>query len=210
MAEVTYRCTKLEVTPTKAKYATDEDVELQVSIIWERRSLGAGMSLDWWGHVYLNSISPANLIDSPWFSHVPWTTVDEGQYLNKIINLGRQAAGSFNGKILVTASGQEVGSMWGWLIIASLLPIWREPDLDTPLNAWQVITRNLTTTEEYNRSIHITVEEALAKARQAGYFKGYSSTAIDSQFPTYIQMWAPGETKFLDLVERTHSMGKPG
>jgi len=55
--------------------------------------------------------------------------------------------------------------MLGWLFVLSLLPIWRRAGVDRPLNAWQLV--NTAASEPMK---HIPVEEAIDRAKQAGYF----------------------------------------
>ncbi len=56
--------------------------------------------------------------------------------------------------------------MWPLLFLASIMPIWREADIDKPLNIWQFIHANATRQKK-----HLPVEEALNRAEQAGYLK---------------------------------------
>lgn len=57
--------------------------------------------------------------------------------------------------------------MWPLLFLGSLLPIWRRTGVDRPLNAWQYVGQELKHPKK-----HIPVEEAIERAKQAGYFKG--------------------------------------
>lgn len=57
--------------------------------------------------------------------------------------------------------------MWLLLFIGSLLPIWRRAGVDRPLNSWGYIGAALQSPMK-----HISVEEAVARAREAGYLKG--------------------------------------
>ena len=61
-----------------------------------------------------------------------------------------------------------------WLLIASLLPIWRRAGVDRPLNSWQYISEALSRPMK-----HIPIEEALKRAEEAGYLKRPSGVTID-------------------------------
>lgn len=66
--------------------------------------------------------------------------------------------------------------MWPLLFIASLIPVWRRAGVDKPLNTWEYIGTALKHPME-----HISVEEAIArarKARDAGYLKGPGHTGV--------------------------------
>ncbi len=63
--------------------------------------------------------------------------------------------------------------MWPILLIGSLLPIWRRAGVERPLNAWELVA-----TAAKQPMKHIHVEEAIARAREAGYLKGPGRTGI--------------------------------
>lgn len=65
--------------------------------------------------------------------------------------------------------------MWLLLFIGSLLPIWRNSPSKEHLNFWQFIREEPFYPE---KRPHISVEEALARAEQAGYLKGSSNPNI--------------------------------
>lgn len=65
--------------------------------------------------------------------------------------------------------------MWLLLFIGSLLPIWRRAGVDRPLNSWQYVATALRQPMK-----HISREEAIERARQAGYLKRPSYTATHS------------------------------
>ena len=52
------------------------------------------------------------------------------------------------------------------LFIFSLVPIWRRAGVDKPLNTWQYLGQALK-----EPMPHISVEEALDRAEEAGYFE---------------------------------------
>ena len=104
MAVVNYRCTALAVTPKKTEFYTDEDLTLRVTGTVQRRSVGVGISLNWFAYLYLNSISAANKLLTMILTHAPWTEVDTESF-DKTVNLGKQLAGTKTGKIIVACSG---------------------------------------------------------------------------------------------------------
>ncbi len=61
--------------------------------------------------------------------------------------------------------------MWPILLIGSLLPIWKRAGVERPLNAWELLAAAARQPMK-----HIPVEEAIARARQAGYLKGPGHT----------------------------------
>lgn len=63
--------------------------------------------------------------------------------------------------------------MWPLLFIASLLPVWRIAGQDKPFNAWQYISQELQHPKK-----HIPVEEAIERAREAGYLEGSGRAGI--------------------------------
>lgn len=65
--------------------------------------------------------------------------------------------------------------MWPLLFLGSLIPFWRRAGVDKPLNTWEVLAAGMKSPMK-----HISVEEAIGKARQAGYFKRPGHTGIDS------------------------------
>lgn len=71
------------------------------------------------------------------------------------------------------------------LLIGSLVPIWRRAGVDRPLNAWELLATAAKQPVE-----HIHVEEAIARAREAGYLKGFSNTRPAREFPTRLEMRA--------------------
>jgi len=56
--------------------------------------------------------------------------------------------------------------MWLVLFLGSFAPIWRRAGIDQPLNVWQYIGAALQQPMD-----HITVEEALERAKASGYLK---------------------------------------
>ena len=63
--------------------------------------------------------------------------------------------------------------MWLLLLIGSFLPVWRRAGVDRPLSTWENMDMGFTPPEQ-----HIPVEEAIGRARQAGYLKGLGRTGI--------------------------------
>ncbi len=97
---VTYRCTKLTVTPLKPEFATDEDVLIKVIADVERKSEGVGISVQWCIRIFLDSM--VDSIDHKWVWHAPWETIDKETY-DATLNFGRHSAGPFTGAIIVSA-----------------------------------------------------------------------------------------------------------
>ena len=71
--------------------------------------------------------------------------------------------------------------MWPIILIGSLLPVWRRAGVNQPLNAWQYVATSIREPMK-----HLSVEEAIERARQTGYLKGRSYTGFDDELPTHL------------------------
>ena len=94
----------LQVSPGKSSYTTEEDVILNVRCTVERKD-GIGSWGTWYSDYYLYN-SSNNLLKQASQTHsiAPWTSPDSA-IDNFAWNIGKLAAGTFSGTIVVSAHG---------------------------------------------------------------------------------------------------------
>ena len=91
--------------------------------------------------------------------------------------------------------------IWWLLLAGSFLKVWRRAGIDEPLDTWEYIRAAMSQPMK-----HLSVEEAIERARQSGYLSESYYSANYSQLPPGIQMRIEGKPELVAMGRRAYNI----